>query len=137
MSDHMIASRVGIAHPAEEIKDQAMPHLVIEFSREQASDDQVETMLDAVHRSAADTDLFDESHIRVRAHPVDYFRMGGKRDHFIHCQCRIHTGRGEAQKRRLSEAVLSALREQQWPARTITVEVVDMDQSTYAKYSPN
>lgn len=111
-----------------------MPHLVIEFSTGQASDAQVEAMLDAVHRSAAGTDLFDESHIRVRAYPVAYSRTGGKHDHFIHCQCRIHTGRDDAQKSRLSEAVLTALKDQQWPARSITVEIIDMDRATYAKY---
>lgn len=112
-----------------------MPHLIIEFSQDLAEAEQVEAMLDAVHQAAAGTGLFEVGHIRVRAVPVAYYRVGGEREPFIHVQCRIHAGRSEAQKRQLSEAVLAAIREQGWPAKVMTVEVVEMDRSTYAKYS--
>lgn len=112
-----------------------MPHLILEYSQAQASDERVERMLDAVHAAAAGTGLFDAHHIRVRAIPVVFYRTGGSRDHFIHAQLRIHAGRNEAQKKTLSEAVLAAIRDQAWPAHVVTVEVVDMDRATYAKYS--
>ena len=112
-----------------------MPHLIIEFSRGLATDHQINAMLNAVHEAAAGTDLFDESHIRVRAIPVDYYRVGGKHEPFIHTQCRIHYGRGAEQKRQLSDAVLAAIKAQALIAKSITVEVVDMDRSTYAKHS--
>ncbi len=111
-----------------------MPHLIIEFSNKQAEAEQIETMLDAVHQAAAATELFEEEHIRVRAYPLDYYRSGGRFSHFIHAQLRIHRGRTEEQKRQLSGAVLAALQAQQWPAKTITVEVVDMDRDSYAKW---
>lgn len=112
-----------------------MPHLIIEFSREQANDAQVEALLDAVHQAALASGLFEASHIRVRAMPYTFYRNAGRREHFIHAQCRIHAGREEAQQRRLSEAVLEALQRQHWPARSITVEVVEMERATYAKYT--
>ncbi len=112
-----------------------MPHLIIEFSQDMAEAEQVEAMLDAVHQAAAGTGLFEVSHIRVRAVPVAYYRVGGAREPFVHVQCRIHPGRSEAQKRQLSEAVLAAIREQGEPAKVITVEVVEMERLTYAKYS--
>ncbi|MEN8171002.1 MAG: 5-carboxymethyl-2-hydroxymuconate Delta-isomerase [Pseudomonadota bacterium] len=111
-----------------------MPHFIIEYSQGQAGVEQVEAMLDAVHLAAADTALFDVDHIRVRALPVAFYRIAGKRDHFIHAQCRIHSGRYEAQRRRLSEAVLGALKAQRWPVKSITVEVVELDRATYAKF---
>jgi 5-carboxymethyl-2-hydroxymuconate isomerase len=52
-------------------------------------------------------------------------------------QCRLHAGRSEAQKRQLSEAVLAAVRGQGWVAKVITVEVVEMDRDSYAKYVLN
>lgn len=112
-----------------------MPHLIIEFAQELAEAEQVETLLDAVHRAAAGTGLFEENYIRVRAMPVAHYRCGGKREPFIHVQCRIHAGRNEVMKKQLSEAVLSALRDQGWPAKVMTVEVVDMDRESYAKYA--
>lgn len=112
-----------------------MPHLIIEYAQDLASTEQVPALLDAVHEAALSTGLFDEHHIRTRAIPVTFYRTGTGKGPFIHAQLRIHRGRNEAQKRELSEAVLAALRAQGWPARTITVEVVDMDVATYAKYS--
>ena len=111
-----------------------MPHLIIEFSQQQAEPEQVESLLDAVHAAAAATGLFEPSHIRVRAIPVAYYRTGGRYAHFIHAQCRIHAGRDGAQKRHLSEAVLEALKGQCWKARSITVEVVELDRDSYSKY---
>jgi 5-carboxymethyl-2-hydroxymuconate isomerase len=112
-----------------------MPHLIIELPQGLAEVGQVEAMLDDVHRAAADTGLFEESHIRVRAIAVAHYRVGGVREPFIHAQCRIHVGRSEEQRKHLSEAVLSAIREQGWPAKVISVEVVEMDRASYAKYS--
>ena len=115
-----------------------MPHLIIEFSRGQAAAPQVEALLDAAHRAAVASGLFEEGHIRVRASELEYFRVGGRADHFIHLQCRIHSGRDAGQRAQLSRALLAALQGQQWPAASITVEVVEMERATYAKYtSPN
>lgn len=113
-----------------------MPHIIIEFSQGQADTERITALLDAVHKAAASTGLFDEDHIRVRAYPCEHFYMGGEKKHFIHVQLRIHSGRDEGQKQQLSRAVLQAIKAQQWSARSITVEVVDMDRATYAKYKP-
>jgi len=113
-----------------------MPNLIIEFSRELARDEQIPALLMSVHQAAMASGLFIESHIKTRAIPVDYFLTGGVDAPFIHAQLRIKSGRDQAQKKALSEAVLQAIRQQNWPAQVMTVEVVDMDRSSYAKYSP-
>jgi 5-carboxymethyl-2-hydroxymuconate isomerase len=117
--------------------EQVMPHLIVEFSDDPSIASRVEPLLDAIHRAATASGLFDESHIRVRALPYAHYRVGGKREPFIHVQCRLHAGRSEAQKRQLSEAVLAAVRGQGWVAKVITVEVVEMDRDSYAKYVLN
>lgn len=111
-----------------------MPHLIIEYATPLAEAEQVEQMLEAVHTTAVASGLFEESHIRLRAVPLAFYRSGGQEEPFIHAQLRIHSGRSAEQKRQLSEAVLTTLQALQWPARTITVEVVEMDRSSYAKY---
>jgi 5-carboxymethyl-2-hydroxymuconate isomerase len=111
-----------------------MPHLIIEFADEPAVAKRIEPLVDAVHRAAVETGLFDESHIRVKAIPVAHYRVAGKVDPFLHVQCRIHAGRTEEQKRQLSEGVLAAIREQGLTVKSITVEVVEMDRGSYAKW---
>lgn len=111
-----------------------MPHLIIEYPQDVVAAEQAESMLDAVHRAAVATGLFDESHIRIRTVPLSHYRTGGRSEPFIHVQCRIHAGRDERQKRQLSEAVLVAIREQALPVKVITVEVVEMDRASYAKF---
>lgn len=112
-----------------------MPHLIIEYPQDIAATEKVESMLDAVHGAAAATHLFEESHIRIRAIPLTHFRAGGKREPFIHVQCHIHDGRTDIQKRQLSEAVVSAISKQGLEVKVITVEVMEMDRASYAKYS--
>jgi 5-carboxymethyl-2-hydroxymuconate isomerase len=112
-----------------------MPNLIIEFSRELAGDDQIQLLLNAVHQAAMASGLFVESHIRTRAIPIDHYLTGGVDAPFIHAQLRIKAGRDQAQKKALSEAVLQAIRQQGWSAQVTTVEVVDMDGSSYARYS--
>lgn len=111
-----------------------MPHLIIEYPAELADAGQVAAMLTAVHGAAAGSGLFDEGHIRVRAWPLRDYLVGGEHKPFIHVQCRIHTGRTGMQKRMLSEAVLAALRSHDQTRAVITVEVVEMDRDSYAKY---
>lgn len=112
-----------------------MPHLIIEFPQELVEAEQVEGVLDAVHDSAVATGLFDVHNIRVRAIPLSHYRVAGRYEPFIHVQCRIHAGRDAVQKRRLSEAVLGAVQAQGLPVKVITVEVVEMDRASYAKYT--
>lgn len=112
-----------------------MPHLILEYARCLAADDQIAAMLDAVHAAAVSTGLFHESHIRTRAIPVDFYRTGTGQEPFIHALLRIKDGRDQAQKKSLSKAMLHAIRHQGWPACVITVEVVDMDSDSYARFS--
>ena len=112
-----------------------MPHLIIEYAQDMYVDDKVPAMLDAVHNAAVATGLFDEGNIKVRAIPLVHYRFGKGRDPFIHAQVRIQMGRNHAQKKGLSNALLQTLREQGWPVSMITVEVIEMDTTSYAKYS--
>ncbi len=114
-----------------------MPHLIIELAEGLLTETQLATMLDGAHRAAADSGLFDESHIRVRAHPTPHFLVAGERTPFIHAQCRIHAGRSEAQKWALSEALLEAITTASLGAAACTVEVVEMERTAYSKFVPS
>lgn len=112
-----------------------MPHMIIEFSHGLASDERIGNMMDAVHQAALSTDLFEESHIKIRMVPILYFLTANSRDSFLHAQLRIKSGRKPEQKKMLSEAVLASIKDQHWPVKRITVEVVDMDRDSYSRYT--
>jgi len=107
-----------------------MPHFIIEYSEMIATEVQIPALLDAVHAAALSSELFPESHIKTRVIPVKFYRVGGGG----HSQLRMKFGRSDAQKRALSHSVLAAIKNQRWPADVVTVEVVDMDVASYAKY---
>lgn len=112
-----------------------MPHILIEYTAGLASDAQLESLLDALHATLASSALFEPDHIRLRAGALHHYRCAGAKLPFIHVQCRIHRGRTSEQKRRLSSTVLATLQQQQWPVRTITVEVVEMERESYSKFT--
>ncbi len=112
-----------------------MPHLILEFSHELASDERLGSMMDAVHQAAFSTGLFEESHIKVRMIPIHYYLNAKSRDSFLHAQLRILSGRNPEQKKMLSEAVMASIKDQHWPVKRITVEVVDMDRDSYFRFT--
>ena len=111
-----------------------MPHLIIEVAHDAATPAQIPPLLDAVHTAARDSGLFQVGHIKTRAIPVACYRTGADDRPFIHAQLRIKPGRSADQKQALATAVLAAIRGQATAAGVITVEVVEMDGASYAKY---
>lgn len=111
-----------------------MPHVIVELTEDSATREQIRPMLDAVHETVMASGLFHPSHVKSRAIPVSHFRAGTEDRPFIHVQLRIRPGRSPSQKKELTDAVAAAIREQQLAAQIITVEVVDLDSDSYAKY---
>lgn len=112
-----------------------MPHVIIEFSKELASEQQLIKLLDTVHQTIISSNLFEPEKVKTRAIPVDYYRVGLNKGLFIHVQIRMHAGRNESQKKLLSKSVLEVVQAQDLAANAITVEIVDMDRNCYARFS--
>lgn len=112
-----------------------MPHIIFEYAEDLNIDDRIATVLEAIHHAVADSGLFDPSHVRTRARPFTAYTHADGKGPYMHVQARIKSGRDEAQKKALAEAVLKAVSRQALPAAVLTVEVVDMDSASYAKRS--
>ena len=110
-----------------------MPHLLLEYSAPLVDDPQIQQTLAQLHMAVCRCELFIESHIKLRAYPSDHYLVGGESQPFIHLQARIKPGRSDVQKSQLSEALLESLSAQPWVKGVITVEVVEMDNKSYAK----
>jgi 5-carboxymethyl-2-hydroxymuconate isomerase len=111
-----------------------MPHVIIEFAQDAVAPEQVPALLEAVHNAAMFCGLFEPSHVKTRARPIDIYRVGTDDHPFIHVQLRIKAGRSAEQKAALTDAILIAVRQQGTAAKVVTVELVDMDPDSYAKY---
>ena len=110
-----------------------MPHLILEYSQSLVNEEQLDALLDQLHQAVCATQLFTESHIKLRAYAACHYRIGGEQRPFIHTQLRIKPGRNSEQKQHLTAAILSTIQSQPWASGVITVEVVDMDADSYAK----
>lgn len=110
-----------------------MPHCIIEYSQDMESIVQPVKLVEAVHKGVTNSDLFETSHIRIRAVPYENYISGYQVDYFVHTTLKILSGRNQQQKKTLSELVLRELEEIGLSAISITIEVADIERETYVK----
>jgi len=113
-----------------------VPHIIIEYAEELFEGIEIQPLLEVIHRSIADSGLFEESHIKIRAYPFKEFTNAGKRAPYIHVQARIKSGRDASNKKALGEEILVGFKTLNIQASVITVEIIDMDRESYAKHTP-
>ncbi|MBO9493935.1 5-carboxymethyl-2-hydroxymuconate Delta-isomerase [Thalassotalea sp. G20_0] len=111
-----------------------MPHCIIEYSRPLEAIVSPEALMESVYQGAVSSGLFDTSAIKVRALPYDHYRVGTEQGiRFIHVTARILSGRSLQQKQELSGILLDAVEGTPLDNVSITVDVVDMERTVYAK----
>jgi 5-carboxymethyl-2-hydroxymuconate isomerase len=110
-----------------------MPHLVVEYSRNVEDAVSLDTIMDLIYRSAANSGVMDSIDIKVRAIPYVHFKLADSGNSFIHVTCRLLSGRSEEQKSRLTNMLRQDLIELLPDVHSISVEVVDMDPASYKK----
>lgn len=110
-----------------------MPHCVIEYSKNLQKIVESSDLIAAVHQAAIGSDLFDTDDIRTRAAAFEDFQIRADKHGFIHVTLRILAGRTNAQKSQLSQKVLAALEAFNFNSIILSVEIRDIDTSTYVK----
>lgn len=111
-----------------------MPHIIVEYAQNSLSYDEVHDVLKAIHLACVHSGLFDESHIKTRAYPFKDYSNAGSNAPYIHIQARIKSGRNADNKKQLSHAIISSLKNLKLQLSVITVEVIDMDKDSYVKF---
>jgi 5-carboxymethyl-2-hydroxymuconate isomerase len=110
-----------------------MPHCIIEYSSNIESIVDVPALLKSVYQGALASSLFAPEDIKCRAIPYMHSYIGESSSDFIHVVLKILQGRNEQQKADLSVHVLKALKALPFTDISITVEVVDIEVSSYQK----
>lgn len=111
-----------------------MPHCIIEYSKNIESQTKADALMKAVYQGVQSSDLFEKSHIRVRALAFEHTLLAGDYTDFIHVTLRLHQGRSADQKELLSGLVLSELLSLDMSSVSITVELIEMDTASYKKH---
>ncbi|MGY8873142.1 MAG: 5-carboxymethyl-2-hydroxymuconate Delta-isomerase [Pseudomonadales bacterium] len=110
-----------------------MPHCIIEYSEGLEASTDPTHLINAVFQGALSSTLFTESDIKTRALCYKHYQTGSKQEEFVHVSLKILSGRTIEQRHNLSETVLKGLQTLELSDVSLTVEVCNMEKSSYAK----
>ncbi len=110
-----------------------MPHITIEYSRNVAETNDIDALVDAVHRTVVDLDIADLPGIRTRAEERTLYRVadGDERFGFIAVRVHMAPGRGDDIKQELLERIAVAVDSAAPPTASciaaVSVEITEID----------
>lgn len=112
-----------------------MPHFVIDCSESIIEMESPKVIIQKVYDTAAETGLFDKKDIKVRITPFEHYTIGNNNDNFIHIFGNIMEGRTVAQKKNLSEKIISELKKMFTNVPIISINIRDFEKATYCNKS--
>lgn len=110
-----------------------MPHLIVEYSEGLEKAVPIEKLIDTVIRAAAESGAMQAKDIKARATPYRHFRLADGGSTFVHATVRLLGGRAPETKLRLSNLICEQLAAFAPTVHSISVEICDMDSSSYRK----
>ncbi|MBE9397618.1 5-carboxymethyl-2-hydroxymuconate Delta-isomerase [Pontibacterium sp. N1Y112] len=110
-----------------------MPHCIVEYSVELEDVLTPAMLMEAVHDGALGSGLFDGPDIKTRLVAYTHYQVGNEKKPFVHVSAKILSGRSSEQKQVLAQSILDKMRVLALANISLTVEVLDMDRSSYAK----
>ena len=110
-----------------------MPHCIVEYSVELEDVLTPAMLMEAVHDGTLGSGLFDGPDIKTRLVAYTHYQVGNERKPFVHVAAKILSGRTSEQKQMLAKSILDKMRALELTNISLTVEVLDMDRSSYAK----
>ncbi|WP_440122109.1 5-carboxymethyl-2-hydroxymuconate Delta-isomerase [Tenacibaculum sp. Ill] len=112
-----------------------MPHFVIDCSENIIKLKSPKEIIQKVYDTAESTNLFDKRDIKVRINPFEYYTVGNTSDDFIHIFANIMEGRNTAQKKNLSEKIVTELKLMFPEVPIISINIRDFEKATYCNKS--
>ncbi|NSX55671.1 5-carboxymethyl-2-hydroxymuconate Delta-isomerase [Parasulfitobacter algicola] len=110
-----------------------MPHVSVEFSKGLEQTNDIQSVCNQLFATLCDQDAFeDPSVIKIRATPIEFFRIGSEPQTFVHATLLLMQGRSESTRTHLNKAILDVLSKALPDVGSITVKDVEMTRATYA-----
>jgi 5-carboxymethyl-2-hydroxymuconate isomerase len=110
-----------------------LPHFIVEYSEDLAATNDLAALCQLLFDTAKSSGMFDPDAIKVRALPCTHWRIGTDPQSFAHITIRLMAGRDHLVKSRLSKSVLTAMDEHLPEVGSLTVDIKEIDPTTYAK----
>jgi len=112
-----------------------MPHFVLDCSENIIKLKSPQEIIQKVYDTAESTELFAKGDIKVRINPFEYYTIGNTKDDFIHIFANIMEGRTVAQKKNLSEKIITELKFMFPDVPIISINIRDFEKATYCNRS--
>ncbi len=112
-----------------------MPHVVIDYSENLSAQVSPSALLENVHQSLLQSELFSPDSIRLRAKSFEDFCLGAEKQNFLHVCIKLFAGRSDQQKAQLTQLVSSQLQQLSLADVIVSCECVDIDKECYQQFS--
>jgi len=112
-----------------------MPHFVIDCSENILTLKSPKQIIQKVYDTVESTDLFDKGDIKVRINPFEFYNIGNTQNDFIHIFANIMEGRTVAQKKKLSDRIITELKFMFPDIPIISINIRDFEKATYSNKS--
>ncbi len=110
-----------------------MPHLTIEYSRPALDEARLGELIDALIGVADRSDVIELTNVKLRAIPLDHFRVGANVEPFVHIGVALMAGRPKADLSGLSNQIFDAAADLLPDVDQVTVDIRQTDPDTYRK----
>lgn len=107
-----------------------MPHCIIEHSKAISPNE----LLEATHRGLLKSQIFSEEDIKIRTVDFEAFKVIPNNKNFIHVTIKILSGRTLETQKNLSNIVLNELKSLSLANISLTVEILEINNNSYAKH---
>ncbi len=112
-----------------------MPHFVLDCSENIIQLKSPKEIIQKVYDTAVATDLFEKGDVKVRINPFEHYTIGNTQDDFIHVFANIMEGRTVAQKKNLSEKIITELKLMFPNVPILSINIRDFEKATYCNKS--
>ena len=109
-----------------------MPHFIIECSANLVNDQTAVKLMSTVYDSAVASEMFATNDVKVRLMPFQYFKLGDKKESFIHVFGYIMEGRTASQKAILAKSLTQSLLNLMINASFVSVNISEFALGSYS-----
>jgi 5-carboxymethyl-2-hydroxymuconate isomerase len=112
-----------------------MPNFIVEYSEQLEKQITADALMDCVYAGAKCSGHFPPEVIKVRTQARSNYRLHTGQNDFLHVAGHILSGRTDAQKKEISQAVMTELKALSLQSVFVSVEIVDIHKASFIDHT--